>query len=294
MGCTIVQIIRISRINMHYTTKRMARHRGRGPKTAPLLEAVGAAVRAARRGRALTRRALAERSGVSERFLAQLESGAANISLMRLDDLARALDTPLLGLLSPPASRGANGSATGPRLALVGLRGAGKSTIGRRLAKRLKVPFVELDARIEAEAGLTIGQIFELHGERHFRRLERDALARLASEGRPMVLAAGGGLVTDPENWSLLRSTFSTVWLSADPEDHFERVLKQGDRRPMAKSPDAMSELRAILDARRPLYGLADLTIDTSRLSPARAAAAILAHAQGDAHDGKRRHASRS
>jgi XRE family aerobic/anaerobic benzoate catabolism transcriptional regulator len=245
----------------------------RRDQTTPLLAAVGAAVRAARRGRGLTRRALAERSGLSERFLAQLEAGAANISLLRLADLARALEAPLLGLLSHPLPHAAAGK--GPRLALVGLRGAGKSTIGRRLAKRLKVPFIELDARIESEAGLTIGQIFELHGERHFRRLEHETLARLASEGRPMVLAAGGGLVTDPLNWSLLRSTFSTVWLSADPEDHFERVLRQGDRRPMAQSADAMSELRAILDARRPLYGLADWTIDTSRLPPAQAVAAI-------------------
>jgi XRE family aerobic/anaerobic benzoate catabolism transcriptional regulator len=236
---------------------------------------VGAAVRSARRRRGLTRRALAERSGVSERFLAQLEAGGANISLLRLADLARALQAPLVGLLSHPSPQAAEGNGASPRLALVGLRGAGKSTLGRRLAKRLKVPFIELDARIEAEAGLTIGQIFELHGERHFRRLEHEALARLASEGRPMVLAAGGGLVTDPENWSLLRSTFSTVWLSAEPEDHFARVLKQGDRRPMARSADAMSELRAILDARRPLYGLADLTVDTSRLSPSRAVGRI-------------------
>jgi XRE family aerobic/anaerobic benzoate catabolism transcriptional regulator len=247
----------------------------RRPKTAPLLAAVGAAVRSSRRSRGLTRRALAERSGVSERFLAQLEAGAANISLLRLADLAHALGTPLLGLLSHPVPQAADGHGKGPRLALVGLRGAGKSTLGRRLAKRFKVPFIELDARIEAEAGLSIGQIFELHGERHFRRLEHEALARLASEGRPMVLAAGGGLVTDPENWALLRSTFSTVWLSADPEDHFARVLRQGDRRPMARSADAMSELRAILDARRPLYGLADLTVDTSRLAPAQAVAAI-------------------
>jgi XRE family aerobic/anaerobic benzoate catabolism transcriptional regulator len=246
----------------------------------PLLQAVGATVRAARRGRGLTRRGLAERSGVSERFLAQLEGGVANISLLRLADLAEALRTPLLELLSTKNGRG-------PRLALVGLRGAGKSTIGRRLAKRLKVPFIELDQRVESDAGLTIGQIFELHGERHFRRLEHEALARLASEGRPMVLAAGGGLVTDPENWSLLRSTFSTVWLEASPEDHFDRVLKQGDRRPMARSADAMSELRAILDARRPLYGLADFTVDTSRKAPAQAVAAIARHLS----DGGRRRA---
>ena len=152
-----------------------------------------------------------------------------------------------------------------PRIALVGLRGAGKSTIGRRLARALHAPFVELDARIERVAGMTIGQIFDLNGERHFRRIEREALQALAAEPGPLVVATGGGIVTEPETWALLRTAFTTVWLSAAPEDHWTRVVAQGDRRPMAGKSDAMSELKGLLEARRPLYGQADLTIDTSR-----------------------------
>jgi XRE family aerobic/anaerobic benzoate catabolism transcriptional regulator len=226
-------------------------------------------VRGERHARGLTRRALAERSGVSERFLAQIESGRGNVSLLRLEDLARALDVPMVRLLSAPES------TSGPRVALIGLRGAGKSTIGPRLARRLKVPFVELDALVEKAAGLPAGQIFELHGERYFRRLEREVLSRLAADGEPVVLAAGGGLVTDPETYALLRSAFTTVWLSATPEDHYRRVLAQGDRRPMAGNPDAMAELRAMLTVRRPLYELASLRVDTSRVSAAAAARAI-------------------
>ncbi|HEV8202410.1 MAG TPA: shikimate kinase [Candidatus Polarisedimenticolia bacterium] len=235
---------------------------------AAILLAVGAAVRAARRGRGLTRRAVAARSGLSERFLAEIESGTGNVSLLRLHDLAAALEVPFVSLIGTAADAGAP-DAPGrelPRIALVGLRGAGKSTIGRRLAKALHAPFVELDARIEAAAGMTIGQIFDLNGERHFRRLEREALTALSGEPGPMIVAAGGGLVTEPETWALLRSAFTTVWLSAAPEDHWTRVVAQGDRRPMAGKRHAMSELKDLLEARRLLYGQADLTIDTSRL----------------------------
>jgi XRE family aerobic/anaerobic benzoate catabolism transcriptional regulator len=233
-----------------------------------ILQAVGAAVRAARRGRGLTRRAVAARSGLSERFLADIESGTGNVSLLRLYDLAAALEVPFVSLLKTTGEQAGGAEAAGPgvpRVALVGLRGAGKSTIGRRLAKALHTPFVELDARIEAAAGMTIGQIFDLNGERHFRRLEREALTALAAEPGPVVVATGGGLVTEPETWALLRSAFTTVWLSAAPEDHWTRVVAQGDRRPMAGKRHAMSELKELLEARRPLYGQADLTIDTSR-----------------------------
>ena len=236
-----------------------------------LLAIVGAAVRDARRRRGLTRRAVATRSGLSERFLAAIEGGTGNVSLLRLAELARSLEVPFLSLLE--TADPAPAAVPVPRLALVGLRGAGKSTIGRALAKRLRAPFVELDARIEAAAGLTIGQIFDLNGERHVRRLEREALQALAAEPGPLVLATGGGLVTDPETWALLRSTFTTVWLSASPEDHWTRVVAQGDRRPMAGNPDAMSELKGLLETRRPLYSQADVTIDTSRL---RVAGAVL------------------
>ena len=255
---------------------------GRGRAAAPeparrLLARVGEAVRSVRGARGLTRRAVAVRSGVSERFLAQIESGIGNVSLLRLADVAAALEVPLVSLLAGrDAPSDPEPVSPPPRIALVGLRGAGKSTIGRRLAKALDAPFVELDARIEAAAGLTIGQIFDLNGERHFRRLEREVLGRLAAEPGPMVVATGGGLVTEPETWALLRSAFTTVWLSASPGDHWTRVVAQGDRRPMAGSADAMAELEALLDARRPLYALADETIDTSALPPDRAVSRIL------------------
>ncbi|HKQ96386.1 MAG TPA: shikimate kinase, partial [Candidatus Polarisedimenticolia bacterium] len=156
--------------------------------------------------------------------------------------------------------------ASAPRVALVGLRGAGKSTLGRRLAKRMRLPFIELDALIEEAAGLPLGQIFEIHGERYFRRLEREVLARWIGGAAPGVIAVGGGLVTDAETWGLLRAACVTVWLAAAPGDHYARVLAQGDRRPMAGQADAMAELKALLSARRPLYAQADLTLDTSRI----------------------------
>ncbi|HYV17734.1 MAG TPA: shikimate kinase [Verrucomicrobiae bacterium] len=258
---------------------------------AAILARVGAAVRGARRRRGLTRRAVAARSGLSERFLAQIEAGTGNISLLRLVDLAGALEVPVGALLSPEEDRVTQRAAPPPpRIALVGLRGAGKSTIGRRLAKRLQAPFVELDARIERAAGMTIGQIFDLNGERHFRRLEREALQSLAAEPGPLVVAAGGGIVTEPETWALLRAAFTTVWLSAAPADHWTRVVAQGDRRPMAGSADAMSELKGLLEARRPLYSQADVTIDTSRLRIGDALLRIVRHLDASAADlGERR-----
>ncbi|HEY7056922.1 MAG TPA: shikimate kinase [Vicinamibacterales bacterium] len=219
---------------------------------------VGRRVRDARVGRAWTLRELAERSGVSIRFLGQLEAGRANISVRRLAEIARAFDIP-------PAALLLDTDGSEPMIvALLGLRGAGKTTLGKRLARKLHVPFVELDRRIEQAADLPLNELFSLYGEDHYRRLERDALSAIVAQRRPMVLATGGGLVTSPQTYALLKQSALTVWLRATPEDHWNRVVRQGDRRPMADHPQAMADLRALLTAREPLYATADRTIDTS------------------------------
>lgn len=223
-----------------------------------ILTALGRRARAQRLSRGWTLREVAERSSVSPRFLVQLEAGVGNISVRRLADVAYALETTPAFLLS---------EAEMPKpavIALLGLRGAGKTTIGRRLAKRRRVPFVELDKRIEQGADLSLGEIFALHGEDYYRRLEREVLQEVLNEGRPMVLATGGGLVASPDTFAMLRRSAVTVWLRATPEDHWNRVVRQGDRRPMADHPQAMADLRSLLAGREPLYALADHTVDTS------------------------------
>jgi XRE family aerobic/anaerobic benzoate catabolism transcriptional regulator len=165
-----------------------------------------------------------------------------------------------------------------PLVALVGLRGAGKSTIGRALAHKLSVPFFELDALVEEAAGLSLAGIFSLHGEAYYRRLAREVLTRFLAENETGVLATGGGLVLDREAWKLLQKRCRTVWLQATPDDHWQRVLAQGDQRPSAASPHARDELRALLKAREPLYAQADLAVDTSRSGVAGAVRDILKH----------------
>jgi XRE family aerobic/anaerobic benzoate catabolism transcriptional regulator len=223
-----------------------------------ILELVGRHVRAARAARHWTIRELAERSGVSVRFLVQLESGRGNISVKRLADLARAFTIPPAELLNddyPDAPR---------VVALLGLRGAGKTTIGKQFARRLHVLFVELDRRIEKAADMSLAELFSLYGEDYYRRLERETLADVLAEQRPMVLATGGGIVESPDTYALLKRSAVTIWLRAEPEDHWNRVVSQGDRRPMADHPQAMADLRALLSAREPLYASADHTVETS------------------------------
>jgi len=213
-----------------------------------------------REHRGWSRRQLSETSGLSERFLAQLESGRGNISLLRFADVAEALDTTPSELLAGAATP-ANGTGI---VALLGVRGAGKSTIGIALAEEFEVPFIEVDQRIEQSAGLSLSEIFELHGEAYYRRLEREVLTRLLTEPRSMVLATGGSIVNDRENYAQLRERSQTVWLRAKAEDHWNRVIQQGDARPMAKNPHAFAELRALLAAREPMYANAHHVVDTT------------------------------
>ncbi len=234
-----------------------------------LLEALGRRARTRRLEKGWTLRDVAERSGVSPRFLVQLESGRGNISVRRLADVARALEITPASLLAD------DDTGPAPVIALLGLRGAGKTTIGKRLARRLRLPFVELDRRIEQAADLSLSELFTLHGEDYYRRLERETLESVLAERRPMVLATGGGIVASPETYALLRRAAVTVWLRARPEDHWNRVVRQGDRRPMADHPQAMADLRALLASREPLYALAAHTVDTSRIPVDRVVDAI-------------------
>lgn len=233
-----------------------------------LLSRLGERARRLRLEQHLTLRELAERSGVSLRFLLQIESGRANVSVVRLADVATALGTSPAALLS-------DADKPRPLIALLGLRGAGKTTVGRKLAKKLRVPFVELDRRIEQAAGLALREIFTLHGEDYYRRLEREALERLVSQHEPMVVAAGGGIVTSPETMALLERHAVTVWLRATPDDHWTRVVHQGDNRPMENQPQAMDALRALHASREPLYAAADLIVDTRGSSVDEVAAEI-------------------
>jgi XRE family aerobic/anaerobic benzoate catabolism transcriptional regulator len=224
-----------------------------------LLSQIGGRVRNRRTSMGWTLREVADRSGVSSRFLSDLEAGKGNISVARLADVARALDVPMVALM-PSEERQES------VVALVGLRGAGKSTVGKALAKHLGVPFLELDILIEKESNLALSELFSLHGEAYYKRLAYDLLLKLLAKNERMVLAIGGSIVTDPETWQLLKRRSHTVWLKATPEDHWKRVLKQGDTRPMANRTSAMTELRSILTLRSPLYSEAAQTIDTSAL----------------------------
>ncbi len=235
-----------------------------------ILPELGRALRRLRETRGLTKAQLAQRSGVSLRFLTDVELGLANPSILKLEALAMALDAPVAALF--PA-----GSATRlpRRIALLGIRGAGKTTIGRRLAVRIGEPFVELDRKIEEKASLSLSEIFALHGEDYYRRLERSVLEAVLAEGRGCVIATGGGIVTSPETFALLKAQTSTIWLRASANDHWNRVLQQGDRRPMKGHPQALAELRRLLTTRKRLYREARYIVDTTSLSPEQAVTRI-------------------
>lgn len=257
------------------------------------LHAMGKRVRETRERRGMSRRALSESAGVSERYLAQLEAGEGNASVVLLRRVASALNVSLTDLVgdneSPieqrlirrfferlPAHRledvilqlmrdfGQKEAARKNRIALVGLRGAGKSTLGAALAKDLRYPFVELDREIEREAALPLSEVFMLYGQAGYRRIERRCLDRLLERGDSMVVAAGGGIVSEPETYNVLLVNCYTVWIKASPEEHMSRVISQGDFRPMDGHEAAMDDLRRILAARDPLYAKADAVVDTS------------------------------
>ena len=233
---------------------------------APVLTILSRRARHLRQQQGLTLRGLAERSGLSLRFLMDVEAGRGNISVRRLADLAAALQTTPADLVTP------HDEDPAPRVvALLGLRGSGKTTIGRRLARRLRLRFVELDKQIEGRAGMPLGELFSLHGEEFYRRLERETLGDLLASRQSMVLAVGGGLVTAPETYALLLRQSTTVWLKARVDDYWNRVVRQGDRRPIDQHPQARDALRQLLTRRDPLYTRADVTVDTSSLSIAQA-----------------------
>lgn len=214
-------------------------------------------MRRARLGRGLTIRALAGSSGLSTRYIALAEAGDANLSLVKARALAHALGLRVEHLV-------AEGDDLHGLVALLGVRGAGKSAVGRQLAARLGRDFVELDERIEAAADLSLAEVFAVHGEDYYRRLETRALDDLIAAGDPLVVATGGSIVTHAGNFHRLRAAATTLWLRAAAEDHWDRVILQGDRRPMRDHPDAMAELRRLLAERAALYGEADHVVDTS------------------------------
>lgn len=222
------------------------------------LARLGERVRAWRTERGTTRKALAAASGVSERYLAQLEAGQGNISVLLLRRIALAMGVPVEHLVRE------DGAPLAARIALIGLRGAGKSTLGEKLAQALEIPFIELDREVEKEAGTSLGEVFAMYGQDAFRRFERRALERVLNENERAVIATGGSLVTDPSSYELLLERCYCVWLKASPQEHMSRVIAQGDMRPFKGRSTALDEIRKLLADRDRLYARAPLAIDTT------------------------------
>jgi XRE family aerobic/anaerobic benzoate catabolism transcriptional regulator len=271
------------------------------------LRGLGERVRVLRNQRGMTRKALAQHADVSERYLAQLEAGLGNGSIVLLRRIARAIGLPVTQLvnegaepaldlvllsqflerLPPPALAEARDlllkhfsepskDARRRRIALLGLRGGGKSTLGQLLAERLSVPFIELDREIEKRSGTTLSEIFDMFGQETFRRAEREALDDVLRQHQDFVIATSGSIVTEPGTMELLLASCFTVWVRAEPEDHMKRVMAQGDMRPMANSARAMDDLISILRSREPLYAKAAVALTTTGKTPEQNLAELL------------------
>jgi XRE family transcriptional regulator, aerobic/anaerobic benzoate catabolism transcriptional regulator len=232
------------------------------------LARLGERVRAWRTEHGMSRKALALASGVSERYLAQLEAGEGNISVLLLRKVARAMGVAVERLVREE-------QALEKPIALVGLRGAGKSTLGAKLATSLSLPFVELDREVEKEAGAPLAEVFAMYGQDAFRRFERRALERVLAEQPRAVIAAGGSLVTDPGTYELLLERCRCIWLKASAQEHMARVLAQGDTRPFKGRSAALDEIRKLLADRERLYGRAGSVVDTSGRSVRQALAEL-------------------
>jgi XRE family transcriptional regulator, aerobic/anaerobic benzoate catabolism transcriptional regulator len=232
---------------------------------------LGQRLRSLRLERGLSQKQVCAAAGVSPRFLVQVENGEANPSVARLAALAGPLGVTLSDLF---AGLGPN---TRRKVALVGLRGAGKSTVGERLARRQNCPFVVLDREVERVAGMSLAEVFEFHGADRYRELAKDVLDEVLARPGDAVVEVGGSLVTDEALYGALRQRCRVVWLQASPSEHLRRVREQGDLRPMRGRADALGELEDILAIREPLYGLAEVRLDTERLGITGAVEALLA-----------------
>lgn len=258
---------------------------------------LGKRVRELRNRRGMTRKMAAREADVSERHLAQLEAGEGNVSIVLLRRIAAALHVSLVELFAPEVEApdekqmiqqflerlpnhciedvvlrltrefGPQEKMRRMRTALIGLRGAGKSTLGAKLAAELNLPFIELDHEIEKDTGMPLAEIFSLYGQSGYRAIERRTLERVLRERERAVLSVGGGVVSEKETFDYLLSNCYTVWVKAQPEEHMSRVIAQGDFRAMKGNDQAMEDLRRILEAREPFYRQADICLDTSGIS---------------------------
>ena len=284
---------------------KRVRPNGRGGDA--YLRRLGERLRTLRNQRGMTRKALAAHARVSERYLAQLEAGKGNGSIVLLRRIASAIGLPVTQLLhdgaeppldfvllsqflerlSPPALANArklllkhfsepSEGLRRRRIALIGLRGGGKSTLGRLLAERLDVPFIELDREIERRSGANLSEIFDMFGQETFRRAEREAFDEVLSQHLHFIIATSGSIVTEPSTLELLLASCFTIWVRAEPEEHMRRVMAQGDMRPMAHNARAMEDLVSILKSREPLYAKAEAIITTSRKTPEQNLAELL------------------